>query len=289
MYFFWGSAFVANRYGVQRVHPAVLAGMRYVVAGTLLLIYLLLRQRSARICARDLWKVTGLGVIMFTGNTVPLGYGSRTLSAGLSAIVIATIPLFVALLESLLPGGSRMGPIGWIGTVTGLLGLGVLSYQSLQTATTAWTTAVGLGALLVAALAWAAGSVLTRRTMFEADMLVCVAWQMLIGGCFDLVIGLFTGGFRMSEVSVNSMGSIAYLAVFGTLAGFTSYVYLLRNVRMSAVTTYAYVNPIVAALLGWLLLGEALTGGEWIGVLLILVSVMLVLRVEAGKPASAAA
>lgn len=283
VYFFWGSAFVANRYGVQRVQPAVLAGLRYVVAGALLLGYVLLRRRSTMVCARDLRRLTGLGIIMFTCNTVLLGYGSQSLSAGMAAIVIATIPLFIAVFESFLPGGSSMGALGWAGTAVGFLGLGVLSYKSLQATTTAWNTALGFGALLIAALAWAAGSVLTRRTVFQAETLVCVAWQMLIGGAIDLAIGLASGGFRTSQFTVSSLSSIAYLTVFGTLAGFTSYVYLLRNVRLAVATTYAYVNPIVAALLGWLFLGEALTGGEWIGVLLVLVSVMMVLRVGADK------
>jgi drug/metabolite transporter (DMT)-like permease len=280
VYLFWGSAFVANRYGVQLVHPAVLAGMRYVIAGSCLLTFVTIRGQSVRICRRDLLRVTGLGLIMFTCNTVLLGYGSKELAAGTTALVIATIPLFIALLEWALPGGSSMSALGWIGTLTGFLGLGLLSRSSLQTSVSKTHTAMGFAALLVAALAWAIGSVITRRVTFRASSLVCISWQMLIGGTINLLIGAGLGGFRTSQFTAMSIASIAYLAIFGTLAGYTSYAYLLRNVKLTTAATYAYVNPVVAVLLGWLILGEALAAGEWGGLLVVLLSVAFVVSAK---------
>jgi drug/metabolite transporter (DMT)-like permease len=280
IYFFWGSAFVANRYGVLRVHPAILAGMRYVIAGTCLLAFVVIRGQSIRLCRKDLLRVTGLGLIMFTCNTVLLGYGGRELSAGTTALVIATIPLFIALLEWALPGGSSMNALGWIGTLMGFLGLGLLSRTSLQTSVSKTHTAMGFAALLVAALAWAIGSVLTRRMTFRASPLVCISWQMLIGGTINLLIGAGLGGFQMSQFTTKSVISIVYLAIFGTLVGYTSYAYLLRNVKLMTVATYAYVNPVVAVLLGWLILGEALAAGEWAGLLVVLFSVAIVVSAK---------
>jgi drug/metabolite transporter (DMT)-like permease len=280
VYLFWGSAFVANRYGVQLVHPAVLAGMRYVIAGSCLLAFVTIRGQSVRICRRDLLRVTGLGLIMFTCNTVLLGYGSKELAAGTTALVIATIPLFIALLEWALPGGSSMSALGWIGTLTGFLGLGLLSRSSLQTSVSKTHTAMGFAALLIAALAWAIGSVITRRVTFRTSSLVCISWQMLIGGTINLLIGAGLGGFRTSRFTAMSVASIAYLAIFGTLAGYTSYAYLLRNVKLTTAATYAYVNPVVAVLLGWLILGEALAAGEWGGLLVVLLSVALVVSAK---------
>jgi drug/metabolite transporter (DMT)-like permease len=280
IYFFWGSAFVANRYGVLRVHPAILAGMRYVIAGTCLLAFVVIRRESIRIGRKDLLRVTGLGLIMFTCNTVLLGYGGRELAAGTTALVIATIPLFIALLEWALPGGGSMSALGWIGTLTGFLGLGLLSRTSLQTSSSKTHTAMGFAALLVAALAWAIGSVLTRRMTFRASSLVCISWQMLIGGTINLIIGAGLGGFQTSQFTAKSVASIGYLAIFGTLVGYTSYAYLLRNVKLTTAATYAYVNPVVAVLLGWLILGEALAAGEWAGLLVVLLSVAIVVSAK---------
>jgi drug/metabolite transporter (DMT)-like permease len=280
VYFLWGSAFVANRYGVQMVHPAVLAGLRYVIAGSCLLAFVIIRGQSIRICRKDLLQVTGLGLIMFTCNTVLLGYGSRELAAGTTALVIATIPLFIALLEWALPGGSSMSALGWIGTLTGFLGLGLLSRSSLEASVSRTHTAIGFAALLIAAMAWAIGSVLTRRVTFRASSLVCISWQMLIGGTINLLIGAGLGGFQSSQFTAGAVASIAFLAIFGTLAGYTSYAYLLRNVKLTTAATYAYVNPVVAVLLGWWILGEALAAGEWVGLLVVLLSVAIVVSAK---------
>jgi drug/metabolite transporter (DMT)-like permease len=254
--------------------------MRYVIAGSCLLAFVIIRGQSIRICRRDLLRVTGLGLIMFTCNTVLLGYGGRELAAGTAALVIATIPLFIALLEWALPGGSTMSALGWIGTVAGFVGLALLSKSSLQASVSKTHTAMGFAALLVAALAWAIGSVLTRRMTFRASSLVCISWQMLIGGTINLLIGAGLGGFQTSQFTSKSVASIAYLAIFGTLVGYTSYAYLLRNVKLTTAATYAYVNPVVAVLLGWLILGEALAAGEWVGLLVVLLSVAIVVSAK---------
>jgi drug/metabolite transporter (DMT)-like permease len=139
---------------------------------------------------------------------------------------------------------------------------------------------MGFAALLIAALAWAIGSVLTRRMTFKATSLVCISWQMLIGGTINLLIGAGLGGFQSSRFTPMSVASIAYLAIFGTLVGYTSYAYLLRNVSLTRAATYAYVNPVVAVLLGWLILGEALAAGEWVGLLVVLFSVAIVVSAK---------
>jgi drug/metabolite transporter (DMT)-like permease len=173
-----------------------------------------------------------------------------------------------------------MSALGWIGTLTGFLGLGLLSRSSLQTSASKTHTAMGFAALLIAALSWAIGSVLTRRMTFRASSLVCISWQMLIGGTINLLIGAALGGFQTSQFTTMSVASIVYLAIFGTLVGYTSYAYLLRNVKLTIAATYAYVNPVVAVLLGWLILGEALAAGEWMGLLVVLLSVAVVVTAK---------
>ena len=280
-YFFWGSAFVALRYSVQKLHPAFVAGFRYVLAGLLILGFLLARGHTVRISRKELLQLTMLGLIMFTCNTVLLGYGSRVLSAGITALIISTIPLFMALLEASLPDGTGMSALGWSGTFTGFLGVLVLFKRTLHGGTLTRETFLAIMALLLAAFAWATGSVLTRRLKFTAPPLVCSSWQMLIGGTAALLIGAGLGEKSSSEWTLGGLLSLFYLAVFCTLAGYTSYMYLLRNVSLPAAATYAYVNPIVAVLLGWVLLGETLAPTEWLGMAIVLASVALVIMANA--------
>lgn len=278
IYLFWGSAFVALRYSVQMVHPAFVAGIRYVLAGLILFAFLLARGQSPKLGRRDLAKVTGLGLLMFTCNTLLLGYGGKTLSAGLTALLIATIPLFICVLQALLWGKAATTPWSWVGVLTGFLGIALLLQQSTQRGLLPEKAVPAALALLVAALAWALGSVLLSRMRFQAPPLVCTCWQMLIGGAVDILIGLGAGGYATSQWNGQTWLSMVFLSICGTLVGYTSYSFLLRHVSISSVATYAYINPLVAALLGWLLLNEPLTASQWMGFVIVLGSVAFVVN-----------
>jgi drug/metabolite transporter (DMT)-like permease len=276
VYLFWGSAFVAIRYSVQMIHPAFVAGIRYVIAGLILLVFLAVRGHSLRLNARDLAQVTGLGLLMFTCNTLLLSYGGKTLPAGLTALIISTIPLFIALIQSVLLGETSANPWSWIGVITGFFGIGFLLLRSIHEGLVPQGGTLAALGLVTAAFAWALGSVLLSRARFQAPPLVCTCWQMLIGGAVNVLIGLGAGGFHNSRWSLEAWLLLIFLAVFGTLVGYTSYSFLVRRVPISAVATYAYINPLVAVLLGWLLLGEPLTASQWIGLVIVLGSVALV-------------
>lgn len=280
VYLFWGSSFVAIRFTVQQIHPATVAGLRYCIAGVLLMAWLLVRGVSVRITRRDLIRVTGLGLLMFACNTVLLNYAATILPAGFTALIISTIPLFVALLNPSLPESGRTSPIGRIAVCTGFLGISVLLERTFRSGALTREALIACAALLLAAFAWALGSVLLRRTHFTAPELVTTCWQMLIGGAVDLVIGFSYGGPQSSHWTMSISLSVLYLAVFGTLAGYTSYVYLLRKVPVATAATYAYVNPIVAMLLGWALLSEAPDNGQWVGMVIVLASVAAVIRAK---------
>jgi len=277
VYFLWGSTFVAIRYVAQILHPAFISGLRYVIASAISMTYLLLRRRSIRLTGREWWQVTLLGLVMFTTNTTLVNYGSKVLSAGLTALLISSIPLFVAVLEAALPGGTSMSKMGWVGTFTGFAGLAILMSRSIRGQSLTSATALACAALIVAAAAWAVGSVLSQRMEIKASPLVSSTWQMLIAGSINMLIGLMSGGLRTSHWTRGAWLATLYLAVFGSLAGYTSYMFLLRNVRLSTVATYAYVNPIVAVLLGWAFLHETLHGSEWVGMGIVLVSVAVVI------------
>lgn len=275
VYLFWGSAFVAIRYSVQLVHPAFVAGIRYLIAGFLLLAFVGFRGDRLSLGLKDLVRVTGLGLLMFTCNTILLSYGGKELPAGLTALLISTIPLFIALLETLI-GGRFASVREWIGVFTGFLGIALLLRHNINEGLLSAKAMPAALGLLTAALAWALGSVLLSRMRFKAPALVCTSWQMLIGGGVDVLIGGAAGGFRSSHWSKAAWGSLIFLAIGGTLVGYTAYSYLLRRVSIASVATYAYINPLVAVLLGWLLLGEQLSVSQWVGLVIVLGSVAIV-------------
>ena len=283
VYFLWGSTFVAIRYVAQLLHPFFVSGLRYLIAACISMTVLLLRRRSVRLSGREWWQVVVLGLLMFTINTTLVSYGGKILSAGLTAMYIASIPFFIALFEAALPSGTSMSKTGWLGTLTGFGGLAILSSHSMRGQSLSSDTALASVAVLLAAMAWAGGSLLSRRMQITASPLVSSTWQMLVAGVINVAIGVAFGGLRSSHWTRGAWLAMLYLAIFGSLAGYTSYMFLLRNVRLSAAATYAYVNPIVAVLLGWGLLHETLHGTEWIGMSIVLVSVALVI---ASRPAA---
>ena len=284
VYVFWGSSFVAIRYSVQFVHPAFVAGIRYLVAGSLLLCFLLARRASLRIGRRDILRVTTLGLLMFTCNTLLLSYGGRQLPAGLTALFISTIPLFIALLEAAMPSRGSTTVLSWIGIITGFVGIALLLQHSVQEGLLPKAATPAALGLLVAAFAWAVGSIMLNHTTFDSPPLVCTCWQMLIGGGVDLAIGLACGGYQASQWNMETWLALLFLAIFGTLAGYTSYTFLLRKVSISSVATYAYINPLVAVLLGWLLLNEPLAPRQWFGLVIVLVSVAIVVSLSPAAP-----
>jgi len=282
VYVVWGSTYVAIRYAAQLLHPSLISGLRYVIAGSLLMSYLWARGRRLRLPRRQLLRIAALGFLMFSVNTTLLNYGSQVLSAGVTALFLSTIPLFIAVIEAFLAGGTRLSALGWAGTVTGFGGLVLLTSRSLQGQP--MTSAAGLAclALVVASLAWAAGSIISKRLMLTASPLVLSCWQMLSAGCINMTIGVACGGIQTSHWTRGAWGATLYLAVFGSLLSYTSYLFLLRHVRISVVATYAYVNPVVAVMLGWLILHERLHGIEWAGMVVVLASVAVVIT---SKPA----
>jgi drug/metabolite transporter (DMT)-like permease len=281
LYLCWGSAFIAIRYSVQMIQPAYVAGLRYVIAAVVLLGYRFARRRSLYMGTRDLLKVVLLGLLMFSCNALLLSYGVSKFSAGFAALVIATVPLFIAVLEAVLPRGTAPTPIGWAGIATGFWGIALLLRQCYPGGLFPAQPWSGIIALLIAAFAWALGSVLLNRMHFQAPMLVCIGWQMFIGGAINIAIGLATGGGNSFKAESGPWLAVIYLATFCTLAGYMSYVYLLRQVSIGSVATYAYVNPLVAVALGWILLGEPMAHNQWVAMLIVLVSVAVVVNSNA--------
>jgi drug/metabolite transporter (DMT)-like permease len=221
-----------------------------------------------------------VGILFMTVSNLLLIWAETKVATGFASLVIATIPIFVALTETVLPGGETLNVRGWFGTLLGAIGMLALLWPTLhRTGNTGANqrSLFGFVLLLGAALAFAAGSVLLRRFRFNVDIFVATAWQIAAAGVVNLLLSAVGGCFRTAHWTVSGVLATAYLAVFGSVVGFSAYTYLLKHVPVTKVSTYAFVNPIVAILIGAALFHERLAPAELAGTVLILFAVATVI------------
>jgi drug/metabolite transporter (DMT)-like permease len=294
VYFFWGSTFVAIRYGVQYLTPAFVSGFRYLFAGFILMLYLRLRKRSLALSRRELIRALILAILLLVGNNVLLGWAEQYVTAGYAALLTASVPLLIAIAESIIPGGTPLNRLGWIGTLLGLCGLVLLLTPVLRNGLTLHNTsdadhALSLGTmiLIVGIASWVIGSLLSGRNPSTLDPFVTSAWQMVLAGTINLLIGTALGGWATAHWTPGVFAAITWLTVFGSLVGYSAYTFLLHNMPVAKVATYAYVNPIVAVILSAIFLHEGLHGSQWIAMAIILVAVAIV-TASKSKPAAEA-
>jgi len=268
LYLIWGSTYFVIRVGVQSWPPMLLAGLRFVIAGSLL--FASLRLRGVAVPTATGWRLCALvGVLSRScakgGVTVAEHLG---VAPAVAALAIATVPLF-ALLFGLI-WGQRTTGLEWGGIVLGLLGIGLLNLgHNLQ------ASPLGAVIVLLAAASWAFGSMWSRHLTLPAGAMASAA-QMLIGGGV-LLLGSAISGERLHGMpDANGWLALAYLTFLGSIVAFSAYLYLLKNVRPAAATSYAYVNPVVAVLLGITFAGERIGVEEWLAMTVILSAVVLI-------------
>ena len=277
VYFFWGSTYVAIRFGVEVLPPFVLASVRFLIAGPLMLAICAARGMRLRQSARDMAMLAAIGILMLGLGNMGLVWCEQYLSSGLAALLIAVIPVFVALFEAFLPNGEGLRTKGWIGIAIGFGGLVILVSPGLRDGVHGGNKQlIGSAVAVFSAFAWTCGSILSRRAKVATTAFVAAAWEMFFAGIFNFLLMWGTGGSYRLHWGVQAVSSIAWLVTFGSLVGYTAYIYLLDNVPVAKVSTYAYVNPIVAVALGALLLGERMVPIEYAGMAAILVAVYLV-------------
>jgi drug/metabolite transporter (DMT)-like permease len=288
VYFFWGSTYTAIRIGAAQMPPLLLAGTRFIIAGAILLAWC--RWRGWRLLwPPKIMMILGLvGFFLLSINNVALVYSEKTITSGLASLLMAAMPLFAALAEMMLPGGEPLPARGWLGMALGFVGLAALVWPSLRSGFAGDSARLlAIGALLVGALAWTAGSLLSRHARLPVNSFVAAAWQMLIAGALNTLLGTALGQWPQFHVNVASVSSQAWLITGGSLIGYTAFVYLLEHVPVAKVASYCYVNPVVAVLLGILLLGERPERAEFAGMAAIVVAVfvMTTAKVKAkGRP-----
>lgn len=276
VYFFWGSTYTAIRVGAAEMPALLLAGTRFTLSGAILLAWC--RYRGLRLVwpRKDMLRMALIGLLLLAGGNVGLIYAEETIPSGLASLVLAVVPLYVALIEMFLPGGEPLPLRGWVGMGIGFCGLGALLYPSLRTGLAGDARLLlALGVLLAGAFSWTVGSIVARRSRLAAPTLVSASWQMLVAGAFSALLGTLLGGWPQFHVDKAAVGSIAWLVTGGSLIGYTAFIYLLEHVPVAKVTSYAYVNPVVAVLLGIFLLHERPVPAEFAGMAGVVVAVFL--------------
>jgi drug/metabolite transporter (DMT)-like permease len=276
VYIVWGSTYLAIALMVETIPPLLGAGFRFTAVG-LILLPVLAWRRGASVLRPTRAELISAGFVglMLPGANAVISVAEKTVPSGLAALLVASIPLWVILLRRL--SGDRISWQSLAAVLVGFGGLVLLLHPSGDA--TMW----GLLACVGAAFMWALGSFASPRISLPRDPLVSTAWQSLLGGLAVALFGLIggeAGDVHFAEFSARSVGGLIYLITFGSLLAFTSYAWLLQNAPISKVSTYAYVNPVVAIALGWLVLSEQITTTTLVGAGIIVASVALVVRVE---------
>jgi drug/metabolite transporter (DMT)-like permease len=286
IYFVWGSTYLAVRVGVREVPPLILAAMRFSVAGLVLFGWVLARGERAP-SLREWRSASILGMVIFLFDYGLLFWAEQRVPSGIAAVMLATIPVFMALSEIIFLRTQRLTVRLALALLIGLGGVGVLMSRALNLGG-APIDKWGAMALIFASISWSAASVLARKLPLPSSKVMSSGAQMLAGGILLTIAAGAFGEFRNFHPSAVSRGvwfALVYLIVAGSIIGFTAYVWLIHHESPTKVGTYAYVNPIVAVLVGYFLGGEALSARTILGTLFILISVVVITTTPAKKPA----
>jgi drug/metabolite transporter (DMT)-like permease len=274
VYVFWGMTYLAMRVAVEDIPPYLMAGGRFVVAGAVL--YALARRRGDPPPTRQNWQAaTMVGVFLLLGGNASVAWAEQRVPSGLAALLIGVMPIWMVSLEWL-RGGSRPSLNVVLGLLLGAAGVALLV---LPQGGADGVDLLGAGVLILAAASWAWGSVVSKSSPLPKSPFMSTSLEMVAGGAACLAVSALAGEFQSfspAEVSLQAVLAWAFLVVFGSLVAFTAYIWLLGATSIAKVGTYAYVNPIVAVLLGWAILGETVTLRTVIAAAIILLGVAMV-------------
>jgi drug/metabolite transporter (DMT)-like permease len=291
VYLFWGSTYLAIRIAGQQLPVPIISGLRCFLSAAFILGIAAVSGKSLRVAKGEVWKLALIGVLFMSFNNMGLTWGETMVPSGFASLVISVIPIMIALLEMAM-GGEALNKRGWTGTLLGTLGICVLVLPAIRVqmmhgqAEDGFSRPVlGTVVLLGAALSWSIGSVLSRRFQFKTDTFVATGWQVVAAGLFNAVFTVASGSLQRAVWTWRGFGAVLYLAIFGSLFGLAAFTYLLKNVAVTKVSTYAFVNPVIAVLLGVAVLHERLAPAELVGMAVIVCAVAMVIysKVDRGK------
>jgi drug/metabolite transporter (DMT)-like permease len=276
VYLLWGSTYLAIDIAVQNIPPALMCGLRFSIAGTLMLAVCAATGRRIFYAPRQLALAAVVGLLLLMGGNLTLSYAELAVSSGLAALIVAITPLWFLVLDSLLLGDHHVSSRGKAGLFLGIVGLFVLVWPQLQAGSLGHRELWASLSLIGGSFSWALGSVLSKRWQSGMDVFSSTGWQVTAAGAGNFLLALIAGDLNRVHWAASSLAAAAYLVVCGSWIGYTAYIWLLKHVPTSKVSTYAYVNPVVAVFLGWLILHERVDRFILTGSAIVVLSVLLV-------------
>jgi drug/metabolite transporter (DMT)-like permease len=276
VYLFWGSTYLAIDVAVQTLPPALMCAVRFSIAGTIMLAVCAATGRKIFYSPKQIASAAVVGLLLLMGGNLTLSYAELAVSSGLAALIIAITPLWFLVLDSLLLGDHHISRRGKAGLALGIVGLFVLVWPQLQAGSMGRREFWASLSLIAGSFSWALGSVLSKRWQSGMDVFSATAWQVTAAGAGNLIFALIAGDPSHVVWTARGISATLYLVVCGSWIGYTAYIWLLEHVPTSKVSTYAYVNPVVAVFLGWLILHERVDRFILAGSAIVVLSVILV-------------
>ena len=277
VYLFWGSTYLGIDIAIQNIPPALMCATRFSIAGVVMLAVCAVTGRKVLYSPQQIALAGTVGVLLLMGGNLTLSYAELSVSSGLAALILAMTPLWFLVLDSLLLGDHHISARGKAGLALGILGLFVLFYPELTSKTVLGRRELWAALTLIGgSFSWALGSVLSKRWQSGMDVFSATGWQMTAAGAANFVFALLFEDFSRVRWTARGIGAVMYLVVCGSWIGYSAYIWLLEHVPTSKVSTYAYVNPVVAVFLGWLILHERVDRFILAGSAIVVLSVILV-------------
>jgi drug/metabolite transporter (DMT)-like permease len=283
LYLVWGSTYLGIRFAIETIPPFLMAGARFFIAGVIM--YAIAWSQGIGKSNWANWRTSLIiGACLLLAGNGGVTISEKYIDSGLAALIVAIVPIYIVILGWVSGMASRPTPIVWLALVGGFVGVGILFGPALHFSSNGGRyPAIGMSILLVSSFIWSAGSLYSRTAKHAASPFLTAAQQMLCGGRLLLLVGIATGEmrhFHPSSISILSLASFVYLVIIGAVVGYTAYIWLLRHCDPAKVATYAYVNPIVAVLLGAAFAGETLSLRILVAAGLIIGSVALVITAQ---------
>lgn len=270
---FWGLSSIATKVGLASIEPFTFSFLRFLITGIVLLAYNLIKQKSIRVGGEDFKVIAVSATIMYFLNSAFLLFATDRLDAGLIPILFALVPVVMVVLETIIGRKMLVGIPGAIGIVGGIIGIAVVSFGNTSGAK---SDMLGLLCMGLAVFSWAGGSVYLKNKKINTSITILLMYQTIVPLAFYTALVVFRGGLIFYEADLRAIGGVLYMAIVDTLLGSACYVYLLKKWKVSIVSTYAYINPVVGLLGSYLILGESLAPQKILGMVIILGSVFLI-------------
>lgn len=278
----WGSTYLAIKIGVKDFPPMFFGGTRFLVAGFIMFLYAKHKKMTFPSGKKDLINVSFVGILLLTSANGLVVFAEQFIDSSLVSLILAICPLLIMVLEVMILKTYKMPTQAVLGIFIGFSGV---AYLILSSSNMGRIHPLGITLTLLAPFSWALGSVYSKRSPIKGDMIPIIAYQMLAGGAGQLLIGIFRNEFSdLSSITSGSIYAWLYLVIFGSIVGYSSYIYILEHLPVSVAGTYAYVNPVVAVILGALVLSEPITLPIIISTVIIITAVMLVTSSKKKRP-----